>query len=140
LPLLTRWFIRSSLLFLLAALLLRVAQAVSAFWEISPLLGSLTPVYFHMFLVGWITQLIFGVVYWMFPKYSREKPRGNQRLAWTTFWLINSGLLLRVVGEPYHAVSPQSLASIYLLAASALLQWVAGISFFANTWPRVKER
>jgi hypothetical protein len=36
-------------------------------------------------------------------------------------------------------MSPAALW-IWLLAASALLQWLAGVGFVANTWGRVKER
>jgi heme/copper-type cytochrome/quinol oxidase subunit 1 len=37
----------------------------------------MTPAYFHLFLVGWVTQMIFGVIYWMFPIITRTRPRGN---------------------------------------------------------------
>jgi len=81
----------------------------------------------------------FGVVYWMFPKFSMEKPRGSERLGWATFWLLNAGLVLRAVGEPVVAFRPGSAAG-WLVAASAILQMLAGWAFVANTWGRVKER
>jgi hypothetical protein len=34
------------------------------------------PVYLHLFMIGWVTQMIFGVAYWMFPRVSKENPRG----------------------------------------------------------------
>lgn len=149
-PTLTRWFIKSSLIYFVAALLLAlassslpVAQAtlsVASNREATAVfLRSLGPVYFHLFLVGWVTQLIFGVVYWMFPKCSIEKPRGSESLAWAVFWLLNAGLILRAVAEPLNTLRPES-AWGWLLALSALLQWLAGSAFVANTWPRVKER
>jgi len=30
--------------------------------------NGLFPVYIHLLVFGWLTQLIFGVIYWMFPK------------------------------------------------------------------------
>ena len=99
-PTLTRWFLRSSLVFLLLAMLLGVLQAARAPLNLPGQLNAFSPVYFHLFMVGWVTQLIFGVVFWMFPKYSKEQPRGSETLGWTVFWLLNLGLLLRVVGEP----------------------------------------
>jgi hypothetical protein len=140
-PVLTRWFVKSSLVFFVAALLAGLGMAARAVAPagLPPLFGALGPVYFHLFLVGWVTQLIFGVVFWMFPKYSQETPRGSERLAWATFWLLNGGLILRVVAEPLHALRPE-MGLGWLLAVSGLAQWAAGLLFVVNTWGRVKER
>src|SRR5690606_4328602 len=102
-------------------------------------INTLSPVYFHLLMVGWVTQLIFGVVFWMFPKYSPQRPRGSERLGWAAYWLLNAGLLLRVVAEPGQALAPNPVLGSGL-ALSAVLQWAAGMAFVANTWNRVKER
>ncbi len=125
-PVITRWFVRTALVYLVAALLAGIALLLPG----TP--GGLQPAYFHMLMVGWVTQLIFGVVYWMFPKYSTAQPRGSDRLGWACYVLLNAGLVLRVAGEPL-ALGP-------LLAVSAVLQWLAGLAFVANTWVRVKEK
>ncbi len=138
-PTLTRLYVKTSLVYLVAALLLALLFALAQATTLPPLLAAAGPVYFHLFLVGWVTQLIMGIVFWMFPKQSRERPRGNERLAAVIYVLLNVGLLLRVVGEPARAVDPTPLWG-WLLAASALLQWLAGVGFVANTWGRVKER
>jgi hypothetical protein len=138
-PTLTRWYVKSALVFFIAALFIGLAQSVGGFLGGSPLLSALGPVYFHLFMVGWITQLIFGIVFWMFPKYSLERPRGSERLGWGVFILINAGLVLRAFGEPLNSLSPGSIWG-WLLGASAIFQWLAGLGFVANTWARVKER
>jgi hypothetical protein len=81
--------------------------------------------------------MIFGVAYWMFPKHSVDTPRGSDALAVTTFALLNSGLLLRVLAEPAHAMLLGAWPDA-LLAVSAAAQWLAGVGFVVNTWPRVK--
>ena len=138
-PRLVRWFIKSSLLYLVAALLVGVVLAGRSLLGLPAGLAALGPVYFHLFMVGWVTQLIFGVAYWMFPKYSREKPRGSEALGWATYGLLNGGLLLRAVAEPLQAAHPGGVWG-GLLALSALLQWLAGLGFVLNSWGRVKER
>ena len=138
-PTLTRWFLRSSLVFLLLAMLLGVLHAARAPLNLPAQINAFSPIYFHLFMVGWVTQLIFGVVFWMFPKYSKEQPRGSEGLGWATFWLLNLGLLLRLVGEPAQALLTVSFWG-WMVAASALLQWAAGMLFVINTWGRVKER
>jgi hypothetical protein len=60
-------------------------------------------------------------------------------LGWATFWLINIGLALRLVAEPLHTLNPQT-GFDWLLALSAVFQWLAGMGFVINTWTRMKER
>jgi hypothetical protein len=138
-PTLTRWHTRMSLLCFMLALLLGVLVAAQAPFKIAAPLFVFTPVFFHLFMVGWVAQLIFGIVFWMFPHYSKEKPRGDERLGWLVFWLLNLGLLLRVIGEPAQAISPHPVWG-WALALSAVFQWLAGLFFVINTWGRVKER
>ena len=138
-PPLTRWFLKSGLLYFVAALLVGVLLAAQAVFPLPAAVAALGPVYFHLLMVGWVTQLIFGIAFWMFPKFSAERPRGSEGLGWTTFWLLNVGLPLRVLGEPWLAVRPGATPA-GLLALSAVLQWLGGLAFVANTWRRVKER
>jgi heme/copper-type cytochrome/quinol oxidase subunit 1 len=138
-PLLTRLFVKTALVFLLAALATRIVLALQWVVALSGFLSALGPVYFHLFLVGWVTQLIFGVAYWMFPTYTRQRPRGFETLAWAAYWLLNVGLVLRTIGEPLNAVQAGNGWG-WLLPVSAVLQWLAALAFIANTWPRVKER
>jgi hypothetical protein len=138
-PRLTRWYLKSALAYFIAALLVGLLLSARAVLPLPPGLGTLGPVYWHLLMVGWVSQLIFGVVFWMFPKVSADRPRGSERLGWATFWLLNSGLVLRAVSEPWMALSAGPLPGA-LLAVSAGLQLLAGWGFVLNTWPRVKER
>ncbi len=79
-PALTRWLVKTSFIYLLLAIGVGVLLALQSTvqWTV---IGGLFPVYIHLFVLGWLTELIFGVVYWMFPKYSNERPRAVMRLA-----------------------------------------------------------
>lgn len=136
-PPLTRWYIKTALAYLIAALLLAVVLAIPS--DLPLFIRFMNPAYFHLFLVGWVTQMIFGVIYWMFPIVRRATPRGNERLGWTSYILLNMGLLLRVIGEPLTATNPGGGVG-WLLTISALLQWLAAVIFVFLAWPRVKER
>jgi hypothetical protein len=138
-PTLTRWYLKTALVYLVLSLAAGVVLAARGVLPLPPALAGLTPVYFHWLMVGWVTQLIFGVVFWMFPKHSAARPRGSERLAWATFACLNFGLLLRSLAEPWMNVAPGSWPGT-LLTISAVLQWLAGLGFIANTWARVKER
>lgn len=138
-PVLTRWFIKTSLVCFVAALVVGVAQMAPGPLGLPPGLAAAGPVYVHLLVVGWITEMIFGVAYWMFPKHSPEEPRGSARLAIASYLLLNAGLLARVLGEPLHTLHPAAGLG-WTLPASAVLQWLGGMAFVLNTWPRVKAR
>lgn len=138
-PQLSRWFIRSSLFNFVAALLMAVLLALRPLLDLPTLVVGLSPVYIHLFVFGWLTQLIFGVMHWMFPKGSNERPRGNLTLAWGVFGLLNVGLILRTIAEPAAAVSA-ARGWRWLLLVSAVLQSLAGLGFVANSWSRVRGR
>ena len=136
-PRLTRWMIKTALLYFVVGLLAAGLLAFQPLLNLPPLIGL--PTMLHFLVVGWVTQLIFGVVHWMFPKVSAEQPRGNEKLAWLAFFLLNAGLLLRGVGEPWHTLGGGVLSGS-LLALAAAAQTAGGLLFAALAWPRVKER
>lgn len=138
-PSLSRSFIKTAIVWLVVALLVGLGTAVPAASPWPRLAAVMRPTALHMLTVGWITQIIFGVALWMFPRYSREQPHGNPILGWTVFAMLNLGLLLRVVAEPVVVLAPSRAAGL-ALALSGLLQWAAGIGFAALAWPRVRRR
>ena len=56
-----------------------------------------------------------------------------------TYFALNIGLALRVIGEPANTISPSPLFAI-LLAVSAVLQVTAIWCLVFALWPRVKGR
>lgn len=138
-PPLTRLFIKSALVYLLAALIVGVLLVLPVDTAAHPILTALTPTYLHLFLIGWLTQLVFGVAYWMFPRHSRERPRGSPALAAATYAALNAGLVLRTIAEPVSALRPGPGWG-WALATSGALLWLASLLFVVNTWGRVKER
>jgi uncharacterized protein involved in response to NO len=128
-PTVTRWSIRTALVW---AGLAVVAGTLLA-WPGASALPY--PTYLHLLTVGWLSNLIFGVAHWMFPRGSAERPRGDVRLAWAGWGSLNAGLILRVVGEGVRGDSPTT----WLLVA-AILQLAAIWLWVTHLWPRVKVR
>jgi hypothetical protein len=137
-PLITRTLIKTSLVYLALALLLGAVLVAAPLFNFS-LPPGFTPLFFHLFMVGWVSQLIFGVAVWMFPKFSMQQPRGDERLIWVAFGLLNIGLSLRMIGEPMQSFAPMPVWG-WFLAVSAAAQWLAGLGFGWNFWTRVKEK
>ena len=138
-PPLTRWYIKTAFVYLVVALAGALLLGAAPLVRLPAPVVAAGPTQVHAFVVGWLTQLIFGVAYWMFPKYSSEQPRGHDGIAIATYVLLNAGLLARIVAEPWQAAHPGPWAA-RLLVAAALAQWLAGIGFVVNTWPRVRAK
>lgn len=137
-PLLTRWFIKTSFVYLTLALVAGLLLAIQSTFKLN-VPGGLFPVYIHLLVFGWLTQLVFGVVFWMFPKHSNEKPRRSESLGWWTYALVNVGLVLRSIAEPIHSTQSNAISG-WMLIVSAIIQFLAGLAFVINTWGRVRGR
>jgi hypothetical protein len=136
-PTISRAFVATSFAYLVAGLGLAAWGAAHG-----PAGGpdALAPVALHFVTVGWITQMIAGVAYWMFPRRSRTEPPRDRALATFAYVALNLGLVLRAVAEPraLAATTPPSLP--LALAAAAILQWAATVAIAALLWPRVRPR
>lgn len=142
-PLVTRIALRAALLYLVVGAFGAAAYWLNTTWNLAPDLQPLTaafsPTYIHLIVVGWLTQFIMGVMHWMFPILSRATPRGDERVMMVAIVLLNAGLLLRAIAEPWRLLQPQDLNAA-LLVLSAVLQAVACACFAIAAWPRVRER
>ena len=137
-PLLSRCFLKTAMLYFLASSCLGGYLLIVVGVQ-RPVPLVLQPVYWHMLVVGWLVQLIFGVSYWMFPPHVRGQTQGHPVLGWLTYAALNVGLLMRVIVEPWHGMRPQ-LALGWLLVGSAVLQVAAGWAFVIGIWSRIRGR
>lgn len=133
-PLISRTFIKAGMVFFALSLL---AGVLMEFDAVS--FPGLMPLFWHMLMVGWITQIMFGVSIWMFPGRNREEGFKAQKWGWLTFIFLNLGLLLRMVSEPVVVTSTFELWK-FLLVLSALLQFSAGLTYLIEMWPRIQSK
>jgi heme/copper-type cytochrome/quinol oxidase subunit 1 len=139
-PPVSRWFIKLGMIYFLLSVILQALLAIQTQHHISAWLTFAYPVFYHMLMVGWVTQIIFGVSIWMFPRLSREKPRGSEWLNWAALVLLNSGLILRVIFEPLQGSRPSENVYTVLLMLSAGLQFGGVLAYVVNMWGRVREK
>lgn len=138
-PLLTRWAIKTSFVYLGIALAVGILLAGQPLWHLPAYLAALFPGYVHLLVIGWLTLLIFGVAYWMFPKASMEQPHGNEMVCWSAYVLLAVGVILRVASEPNIHQAGGTFWG-WLLAVSAILQWLGGMALVVVLWKRVKVK
>jgi hypothetical protein len=135
-PTLTRWFLRAAIVNLVAGFALGITLVVP------PLAGAAAawqPAYVHLIVMGWATQMIFGVAYWMFPRRQPLDLAATPWLGWICFATMNLGLVLRVLAEP--AIAQRSTtAGAAAAVAAAGLQLLSVVAFAILAWPRVFAR
>lgn len=93
----------------------------------------------HAGSVGWLVNTVIGVAYWLLPanrmRFPATQGRYPEVAAHASFYALNVGLLVRLLGEPF--LPTRELSLIAALAISALLQ-LFGIALFAwIAWQRV---
>lgn len=138
-PLLTRVFIRIALFNLFIGFGLWIGYQANQSNLIDGTWYALRPVTIHLITVGWLTQLIFAVIYWMFPIINRETPYGVSWISWLGFMSLNFGLLARAVFEIGLSQGFPS-DSGWGLVGAAILQWSGITALVLTSWRRVRPR
>jgi hypothetical protein len=133
-PRIARTFIKTGLIYFLCSLLLALGYELDTFR-----FPAMLPLFWHLLMVGWITQIIFGVSMWMFPGRTREEGFLAQKWAWSTYILLNIGLVLRVIAEPMISHSQLMIWDI-LIIVSALTQVAAAVTYTIELWPRIQSK
>ena len=90
-------------------------------------------------LVGWTMQLAMGVGFWILPRFIRGAARGDERLIWAAYALLNVGVLsaacapLSGVGFGQWLRGPAVISAVGRAA-----ELLAALLFALHAWPRVK--
>jgi len=132
-PRLSVWLVRTSLVYLGVGFTL---GALILFQKGIPYLGavwSLLPLHIEFVLVGWTLQLAMGVAFWILPRFLRGAARGDERLVWLAYLLLNAGVLS--VGAGAWLGLPGGL-----LLAGRGAEMLAAALFALHAWPRVKPQ
>jgi hypothetical protein len=150
-PRTSRAFVKASVLYLILGATLGLLLFVNRWVPLEPRIATLKVSHVQFLIVGWLTQLILGVAWWLFPplpiglRPGEPKPtrrgqaqRGNEPLFWATFVLLNTGILLRGLFEPLYAMTQVNLFG-FLAGISGLLLFAAAVVFVINMWGRVRE-
>jgi hypothetical protein len=127
-PRLSAVAVRASLLYLLLGFFfgaLMLANKGIPFW--GAVWGLLVP-HIEFLLIGWTVQLIFGVAFWILPRYPGGS-RGRVTLAWLSLLCLNLGILMAALTV---------LVPGPLLLAGRLLESAGAVLFALHAWGRVR--
>lgn len=147
-PITTRVFVKASILYLILGAALGALLLINGWLPLGSAIYYLKPAHVQFLVVGWLTQFILGVAWWLFPPLAfrlrgRDYPhgqaqRGSEPLFWLTFALLNAGVLLNALGEPLYRRTDSGLFG-GLVALSSLCLLAAALTFVVNMWARVRE-
>ncbi len=132
--------VRTSLVYLFAGILLGGFLLTNEGLASPLAVPPLGLVHAHLLFVGWLLQFALGIAYWLLPR--RRTPANPEaysfRLALTGYFLLNAGLLLRVLFEPLVFSGLRHLG--WLLILSGSLQVASALVFVGQLWRRVLQR
>lgn len=90
----------------------------------------------HLGVIGFFLSMVMGVAYWMMPRPGQLRQEGLEAL---TFYLLNAGLILRLVSEPWWRFSGDLWAH-RLAMFSGFLLLGAIVTFAVAMQARVKTK
>lgn len=129
-PKVSRWMIRSSLLYLLLGVGLGALMLIHKAYPLHPAVWQLLPVHIEVTIFGWIIQFTLGTAYWMLPRFLEEPKRGNRGAAWLMVILLNLGILMVVADSLFSPLIPLRLAGRFLEVGAVTL-------FISLHWNRI---
>jgi len=141
LPVESRRFAKAALVFLLLTFLAGAAFTIArgAGIAVPPIVAA---EHGHAGLVGFLVNIVIGVALWMLPLNRERFPSTQGRYPrWAPavcFWLLNGGLVVRLVAEPAYVLAIHTSPLATVLDLAALAQAAAIVIFIAIAWQRVR--
>jgi hypothetical protein len=150
-PLTSRVSVKASVVYLALGALLGAILLINRWLPLGTGVSALLPSHVQFLVVGWLTQLIIGVAWWLFPPLAiglredaslplrrGQAQRGSESLFWAALACLNIGILLRALFAPLHTWTQIGLFNT-LAGLSGLFLLVAAVLFVINLWGRVRE-
>jgi hypothetical protein len=127
-PLLSRYFVRTALIWLVVGTTL---GGLILWSKVSPIPGVWQFLTAHITLLtwGWLLQLSLGVAYWILPRFGSVRPRPY--LAALAYGLLNAAVVITLAASLLPVPWPGILVST--------LQLLAILAFALHAWPRVRR-
>ena len=134
---LVRYYIKTSLIFLVLGVLAGLHLLVHRHLLFIPYRHGVVNAHVHMLLVGFLLMMVMGVALWMFPRPGKEDTHYKPSLASVTYWLITLGTLVRFFSEWFTPATGLGLINLGVLIGG-ICQALAVLLFVWNMWSRIR--
>lgn len=132
-----RYFIKTSILFLIIGILAGLFMSVSRYVFKSGYYPEIITAHTHIILSGSVLMMIMGVALWFFPKAEKEDKRYNPILVYFLYWLMTVSTFLRFVFQILNGFYLNDLIG-YAISIFSFFQITAIIIFFYSMWGRIR--
>jgi len=129
-PELSLWFIRAALIHFSLGITAGTLILCNKGFVVDYRLWGLMPAHIESLLAGWLINLVMGVAYWMLPRFQYGPLRGNEKIMWLVFVLLNSGIALTVLGKTFFEGSN-------LPALGRFMEFLSVPLFASQMWRRL---
>lgn len=129
-PRLSVWILRVALIYLGVGFTFGAYMLANKGINFDPGAWRLLFPHMELLLVGWTTQLILGVAFWIMPRFSGSEKYGRVRLVWVSVVLLNMGILTVVAGG--------WIGCNELILSGRVAELLAAVLFAIYIVPRVK--
>lgn len=135
-PKLSVFFIRTAFFYLIIGYVLGSIILVNKAFNFNPFIWSLLPIHIKIVFWGWLLQLIFGVAFWIlprFPNFEKSKP------VTFAYFGLNTSLLCSILGDLVKINDYSFLNYNYLFVFSIGLLFISLFSFASHILKRIKN-
>jgi heme/copper-type cytochrome/quinol oxidase subunit 1 len=133
-----RYFIKTSIIFLVIGLLSGLFISVAKNMFNIGFSQELVSAHAHIILVGSIFMMIMGVSLWFFPKASKDDTRYNPELITLTYWIITIATVVRFISQIIIAyIEIKEIR--WAITVSSSFQMFAMVLFFYSMWGRIRS-
>lgn len=133
-----RYFIKTSLIFLVLGLLTGLYMSYTKYVLLSGIHPELISAHTHVILVGSVMMMIMGVALWFFPRAEKEDKKYNPALILIVYWMMTISTALRYIFQVWASLNYISWVN-YMVTVFSTLQVISMILFFYSMWGRIRS-
>lgn len=132
-----RYFIKSSIFFLLIGVATGIGMSVASSMYNVGIPQEIISAHTHIILVGSVMMMIMGVALWFFPRAEKEDKRYNPDRILVIFWLMAISTGARFALQVTDAFLDQPILRV-LATAAAMAQGLGMLFYFYSVWGRIR--
>ncbi|MFA3782477.1 cbb3-type cytochrome c oxidase subunit I [Melioribacteraceae bacterium 4301-Me] len=132
-----RYFIKTSVIFLILGILTGLYMSLAKYVLNTIYTQELVSAHTHIILVGSVMMMIMGVALWFFPRAEKDDKKYNPNLILITYWMMTISTLVRFIFQVIAGFVYITWLN-YVISLASLFQVIAMILFFYSMWGRIR--